>query len=109
VVIAALNTVGPVDAAVRASTAALAAALPLNVAGILLLRLIKDVNEIGLDDLTLRAFQETGLPQTDAYAWIGSFMPCPAAPMNAQRDDPCAYGSGTAEQPFQMHAHHSEK
>jgi len=37
VVISALITVGPVDAAIRTSTAALAAALPLNVAGIILL------------------------------------------------------------------------
>lgn len=67
VVISALITVGPVDAAIRASTAALAAALPLNVAGILLLRLIKDVNDIGLDDLTQRAFREGGFPDIDAY------------------------------------------
>src|SRR6185503_7062419 len=55
VAISALITVGPVDAAIRTSTAALAAALPLNVAGIMLLRVIKDVNDVGLDDLTLRA------------------------------------------------------
>ena len=41
VVISALITVGPVDAAIRTASAALAAALPLNVAGIILLRLIK--------------------------------------------------------------------
>ena len=67
VVISALLTVGPVDAAIRTSTAALAAALPLNVAGIVLLRLIKDVNDVGLDDLTLRAFQDAGFPEIDAY------------------------------------------
>lgn len=67
VVISALLTVGPVDAAIRTSTAALAAALPLNVAGIILLRLIKDVKEVGLDDLTLRAFQDAGFPDIDAY------------------------------------------
>ena len=67
VIISALITVGPVDAAIRASTAALAAALPLNVAGILLLRLIKDVNEVGLDDLSLRAFRDAGFPNIDAY------------------------------------------
>jgi hypothetical protein len=67
VVISALITVGPVDAAIRTSTAALAAALPLNVAGIILLRLIKDVNDVGLDDLTLRAFQDAGFPEIDAY------------------------------------------
>ena len=67
VVISALITVGPVDAAIRTSTAALAAALPLNVAGIILLRLIKDVNDVGLDDLTLRAFQDAAFPEIDAY------------------------------------------
>jgi hypothetical protein len=67
VVIAALIAVGPVDAGVRTATAALAAALPLNVAGIILLRLIKDVNDVGLDDLTQRAFQDAGFPEIDAY------------------------------------------
>jgi hypothetical protein len=67
VVISALITVGPVDEAIRGSTAALAAAFPLNVAGIILLRLIKDVNDVGLDDLTLRAFQDAGFPEIDAY------------------------------------------
>ena len=67
VVLSALITVGPVDAAIRASTAAVAAALPLNVAGIILLRLIKDVNDVGLDDLTLRAFQDAGFPEIEAY------------------------------------------
>jgi len=38
----------------------------LNVAGIVLLRLIKDVNEVGLDDLTLRAFQDAGFPSPPA-------------------------------------------
>jgi hypothetical protein len=73
VVLSALITVGPVDAAIRTSTAALAAALPLNVAGIILLRLIKDANDVGLDDLTLRAFQDAGFPEIDAY------FPSPAA------------------------------
>src|SRR5262245_22555400 len=67
VVISALLTVGPVDTAIRTSTAVLAVALPLNVAGIILLRLIKDVKDIGLDDLTLRAFQDAGFPDIDAY------------------------------------------
>jgi hypothetical protein len=67
VVISALITVGPVATAIKISTAALAAALPLNVAGILLLRLIKDLKEVGIDGLTLRAFQDAGFPQIDAY------------------------------------------
>jgi len=67
VVLSALITVGPIDVPIRTSTAALAAALPLNVAGIVLLRLIKDVNDVGLDSLTLRAFQDAGFPNIDAY------------------------------------------
>lgn len=67
VVLSALITVGPVDAAIQTSTAALAAALPLNVAGIILLRLIRDANDVGLDDLTQRAFQDAGFPEIDAY------------------------------------------
>lgn len=67
VVISALLTVGPVDAAIRMSTAAFACALPLNLAGIVLLRLVKDVKDVGLDDLALRSFQEAGFPDIDAY------------------------------------------
>jgi hypothetical protein len=39
----------------------------LNVVGIILLRLIKDVSDVGLDDLTLHAFQDAGFPEIDAY------------------------------------------
>jgi len=67
VVLSALITVGPVDAAIRTATAALAAALPLNAAGIILLRLIKDATDVGLDDLALRAFQDAGFPDVEAY------------------------------------------
>ena len=67
VVISALLTVGPVDAAIRASTAAFASALPLNLAGIVLLKLVKDMKEVGLDDLALRSFQAAGFPNIDAY------------------------------------------
>jgi len=67
VVISALITVGPVDRAVLIAVTALACALPLDVAGIILLRLIKDVQEIQLDDVTLTAFQEAHFPNIEAY------------------------------------------
>jgi hypothetical protein len=67
VVISALITVGPVATAIKIATAALAAALPLNVAGILLLRLIKDLKEVGIDGMALRAFQDAAFPHIDAY------------------------------------------
>ena len=67
VVISALITVGPVDAAIRTATAALAAAVPVNLAGIILLRFIRDVKELGLEDLTLQAFQQAGFPDIHAH------------------------------------------
>lgn len=67
VVIAALITVGPVDRAVLTAVMSFACALPLDIAGIVLLRLIKDVQDIRIDDLTLKAFQEAHFPDIDAY------------------------------------------
>jgi hypothetical protein len=67
VIIAALITVGPVDAAVQIAVTAFACALPLDVAGIVLLRLVKDVEGIRLDDLALKAFQKAGFPDITAY------------------------------------------
>ncbi len=58
VVIAALLTVGPVDRAVLVATAAFACALPLEVAGMMLLRLGKDMDDIRLEETTLRSFEE---------------------------------------------------
>jgi len=65
--ISALLTVGPVDTAVLVSITALACALPLTVAGLCVLRLVKDMKEVGLDDLTLQAYKEAGYPDAEAY------------------------------------------
>jgi len=67
VVIAALITVGPADAAVLIGVAAFACALPLDVAGLVLLRLIKDVGEVPIDDLALQAFRDAQFPNIEAY------------------------------------------
>ncbi len=67
VVIAALITVGPADAAVLVGVVAFACALPLDVTGLLLLRLIKDVRDVPIDDLTLQAFREAQFPNIEAY------------------------------------------
>ena len=72
VVISSLLTVGPVDAAVRLSVTLCACALPMNVAGIVVLRLTKDLMDFGVDDLALQAFKESGFPAIDAY-----FPPAP--------------------------------
>jgi len=67
VIIAALITVGPIDRAVQIGVVAFACALPLDVAGIVLLRLIKDAQDVHIDDVTLKAFQETRFPDIEAY------------------------------------------
>lgn len=66
-VVSALLTVGPKDAAILVSISALACALPLNVAGICVLRLVKDMKEVGVDDLTLQAFKDAGYPEVGSY------------------------------------------
>jgi hypothetical protein len=65
--ISALLTVGPADTAILVSIAAFACALPLTVAGMCVLRLVKDMKEVGLDDLTLQAFKDAGFPDAEAY------------------------------------------
>ncbi len=67
VIIGALITVGALDTSILISATALVCALPLNVAGIVLLRLIKDMRDIGIDDLALKAFQEADFPNIEAY------------------------------------------
>jgi hypothetical protein len=67
VIMSSLITVGPVDAAVRTSITALACALPLDVAGIILLRLVTDVGQLKIDDLTLKAFRDARFPEIDVY------------------------------------------
>jgi hypothetical protein len=75
VVISSLLTVGPVDAAVRTAVTLFACALPLNIAGIVVLRLTKDLTDFGVDDLAQQAFKESGFPEIEAYF--------PAAPERA--------------------------
>jgi hypothetical protein len=72
VVTSALLTVGPVDAAIRISVTLFACAFPMDVAGIVVLRLTKDLLDFGVDDLALQAFKESGFPEIDAY-----FPPAP--------------------------------
>jgi len=67
VLLAALITVGPVDRAVLIATVAFACALPFDVGGIVLLRLTKDLRDVRVDDLALKAFQEARFPDIEAY------------------------------------------
>ena len=72
VLISALITVGPVDTAILVAITAFGCALPLDVAGISLLRLVKDVKDVGIDDLTPQSFKEAGFPDIDAYIQSGA-------------------------------------
>jgi len=67
VIISALITVGPADVAILISLTALVCALPLNVTGVFLLRLIQDMKDIRIDDLALQAFQNSGFPDIEGY------------------------------------------
>ena len=57
---AALFTIGPVDPAIMVATAAFALALPLNVTGLLLLRLIQEMKGARFEDELAQALQEAG-------------------------------------------------
>ena len=57
-VMASLLTIGPVDPAIMVATTAFALALPLNVTGLILLRLIQDMKHIGFEEELTQAFQE---------------------------------------------------
>jgi hypothetical protein len=68
VVLAALITIGPVDRAILVSATAFALALPLNLAGLFMLRLVQDLTRVGLSDAWERAFREAGLPVPEQAA-----------------------------------------
>jgi hypothetical protein len=67
IVLSAIISIRPVDVATLIAITAFACALPLNVTGIFLLRLVKDMQDIGLEDLTFKAFQDAGFPDIEAY------------------------------------------
>jgi hypothetical protein len=59
-VVASLLTVGPVDPAIMVATAAFALALPLDVAGLFLLRLVQDMKRVGIEEEVVQVFQDVG-------------------------------------------------
>jgi hypothetical protein len=67
VLLAALVTVGPADVAVQLAAAAFACALPAEIAGLVLLRLTQDLQDVRLDERALQAFQEARFPDAEAY------------------------------------------
>lgn len=76
-IIGSLITLGPIDPAVTAATAAFALALPLDVAGLFALRLVQDMQRVGLEDEVARAVGQV-IPA------VGALAPPPSA-REAQR------------------------
>lgn len=64
-ILSALITVGPVDLFVKSGTAALALALPLDVTGLVLLRLVQDLKPVKFEEGVTQTFQEVGLTPGD--------------------------------------------
>jgi hypothetical protein len=60
-IIAALLPVRPVDGPVEIAAVVFALGLPLNVTGLVLLRIVRDVNPVGFEQGLARVFQEAGL------------------------------------------------
>jgi hypothetical protein len=65
VVLAALLTVGPVDAATIIATTAFAIVLPLDIAGLVLIRIVRDLEQTGLEAVVVRTFEEAGYPEPE--------------------------------------------
>lgn len=58
--LASLFTVGPVDTAIKAATAAFALGLPLNASGLLLLRMVRELKNAQIENELTKAFLEEG-------------------------------------------------
>lgn len=67
-ILGSLMTIGPVDNAVLVATAALALALPPDVAGFLLLRLAADMKKVDLEEVATSAFVEAGFTREEPTA-----------------------------------------
>lgn len=69
IVMAPLITIGPIDRAITIAALAFALALPLELAGLILLRLLQDTARIGLTNEWTQAFQDVGFPVKE---WLAS-------------------------------------
>jgi hypothetical protein len=67
IIIPALIAIGPADRAIKVSLACFSCALPVNVAGIALLKLFGGMGKVEIDDIALQAFREANFPDIDAY------------------------------------------
>lgn len=59
-ILAALIPIRPVDPTIKVSMTAFALALPLNVTGFVLLKLVQDMERVGVDEVVAQAFEEVG-------------------------------------------------
>ena len=69
-VLASLFTIGPADAAIKIATAAFAFALPLNLTGLFLLRMVQELKGASLEDELVQAFNQEG--------FVSDQIPAPA-------------------------------
>ncbi len=69
-VLASLFTIGPADSAIKVATAAFALALPLDLTGLVLLRMVQELKGVGLEDKLAQALQEEG--------FVSDQIPAPA-------------------------------
>ncbi len=69
-VLASLFTIGPADPAIKIATAAFAFALPLNLTGLFLLRMVQELKGAALEDELVQAFNEEG--------FVSDQIPAPA-------------------------------
>lgn len=72
VILGALLTVGPVDIAVKVSTAAFALALPLDIVGFVLLRLVSDLKKVSIGEVAAKAFGAEGFSVENMEAVAGA-------------------------------------
>ena len=66
-IVASLITVGPTHLEILVAMAAFACALPLNVTGLFLLKLTKDMKDVAFNDLMREAFKDANFPDIDIY------------------------------------------
>ena len=67
IIVGAILTVGPTHPEILVAIAAFACALPLNVSGLFLLKIFKDMSDVALDDVMRQAFLDANIPNVEAY------------------------------------------
>jgi ABC-type multidrug transport system fused ATPase/permease subunit len=67
VIVAPLITMGPAHPEILVSIAIFACALPLDVSGLISLKLVNDIDDVAIDDMMRQAFEEAEVPNVAAH------------------------------------------